>query len=88
MKFVINRASMYVDEQPCPEAYPEALIRTFKYRGKIITDKVNRWVIEIDTMEDLQKITDDNSKKFVIDFNKYSDDDIYPSIIIYDDWIE
>ena len=88
MKFVIDRASMHIDEQPCPEAYPEAVTRLFKYRGKLITDKVNRWFIEIDTMEDLQKITDDDSKKFVIDFNKYSDDDIYPSITIYDAWIE
>ena len=88
MKFTIDRASMYVDEQPCREAYPETVNRTFKCRSKTITDEVIRWFIEIDTMEDLQKITDDNSKKFVIDFNKYSDDDIYPSITIYDDWIE
>lgn len=88
MKFTINRTNMYVDEQPCPEAYPEEVIRAFKFRGKIITNKVIKWFIEIDTMEDLQKITDDDSKKFVIDFNKYSDDDIYPSITIYDDWIE
>ena len=88
MKFLIDRASIDIDEQPCSNAYSETVTHTFRYKDETVMRKINRWFIEIDTIEDLQKITDDDSKKFVIDFNKYSDDDIYPSITIYDDWIE
>lgn len=85
MKFTIRRASNWDDERPHKSAY-QLIVRKTSFKGR--TKAELEWFVDIDTIEDLKALSDENCERFVVDFKKYCEDDKYPSITIYDGYIE
>jgi hypothetical protein len=87
MKFHIKRSSLWKNEKPCEGVYEE------EYVHKILngTETPNlenrkRWVLEINSLEDLVKFKDEQGT--VILCYSFDHQDNILSLEIYDDYIE
>lgn len=83
MVFEIDRASKwgdYVNEPPCDKAYKTEITQT---NGWNETKTVKRYVVNIDTLEELMQFVEIEGKIVV-----YPARNATPQITIYDDWIE
>lgn len=83
MIFEIDRASMYgnfTETKPCDEAYKTEITQT---NGWNETKTVKRYVVNIDTLEELVQFVEREGKIVV-----YPARNATPQITICDDWIE
>lgn len=83
MTFEIDRASMYgnfTETKPCDEAYKTEITQT---NGWNETKTVKKYVVNIDTLEELMQFVEREGKIVV-----YPARNATPQITIYDDWIE
>lgn len=81
MKFQIKRSSLRKDEKPCEDCEQEEYVDTYHP-----TSKRKRWVMEINSLEDLIKFK--NEQGTLILNESFHHEDKIDSLEIYDDYIE
>jgi len=86
MKFEVTRTSdLFNKEKPCKDAKRE-IIKRINHKDLQFED--NAWIIEIETFEDVLKLTEESVWKSVVIKMNTDLCQVYPEIEIYDDWRE